>query len=420
MADSNRQIFNEGRVVGLSAYESYVRKSITEGNTPMSEADWISQNLTSGKSLLLKVPAVPDAGSDIITTIHVSFPTGFTLFPESTVHADFFYGTGHVASTLSPDNNWISWVTSYGSSIANESSLISGSTVYPTDVNEGQEDYNVMLKLAQNYNKIIDGAVVFSGIWEQSTGTSDPPADLHPDLSKPIQLRLRIRGSIDEAHRPCILLSGFRDRTTLSGVSATDGSVNKVDWANGAFLGPKYVPWATKVVFSTPSILTNSNVTFAAVVLNNTFAIFDGRYSADDLWLPVQPRTSGSGSLTAQGQLSGPTQYDTLLTAANGAWAAYRLISGRTYRIQTVANALNYSCPSSAGGLTNITIADYILGTYNTDRESWQAQYNKFILQNHASPVLYSQIESNVGYVDLLVNNFDTRLGVTQVWVKED
>lgn len=48
-------IYNEGRVVGYSAYEVYVRHAISEGMEPVSEKEWLSATLTDGSSLLLQL-----------------------------------------------------------------------------------------------------------------------------------------------------------------------------------------------------------------------------------------------------------------------------------------------------------------------------------------------------------------------------
>ena len=53
----SRQIWNEGRVVGLSAYELYVRHTLSEfPNEPvMSEKEWLASTLGDGLSLILNI-----------------------------------------------------------------------------------------------------------------------------------------------------------------------------------------------------------------------------------------------------------------------------------------------------------------------------------------------------------------------------
>ena len=55
-----QEIFNEGRVVGLSAYEVYVRHHMEEygddpDNPPASEREWLASSISLGTSILLKI-----------------------------------------------------------------------------------------------------------------------------------------------------------------------------------------------------------------------------------------------------------------------------------------------------------------------------------------------------------------------------
>jgi uncharacterized short protein YbdD (DUF466 family) len=50
-----RVLYNEGRVVGYSAYEIYMRHALTADPdaTPASEAEWLASTLGFGSSMLL-------------------------------------------------------------------------------------------------------------------------------------------------------------------------------------------------------------------------------------------------------------------------------------------------------------------------------------------------------------------------------
>ena len=50
-------IYNEGRVVGYSAYEVYVRHSLSENaeRTPATALEWLSSSIAMGTSMLLKI-----------------------------------------------------------------------------------------------------------------------------------------------------------------------------------------------------------------------------------------------------------------------------------------------------------------------------------------------------------------------------
>ena len=57
-----KEIWNEGRVTGLSAYEIYVKQHLVEdpANPPATEREWLSASIAMGSSMLLKVPEVGD------------------------------------------------------------------------------------------------------------------------------------------------------------------------------------------------------------------------------------------------------------------------------------------------------------------------------------------------------------------------
>ena len=54
-----QEIYNEGRVVGLSAWEIYVKNALSDGVLPENipdERHWLSNMIGSGASMILKVP----------------------------------------------------------------------------------------------------------------------------------------------------------------------------------------------------------------------------------------------------------------------------------------------------------------------------------------------------------------------------
>ena len=60
-----REIYNLGRVTGLSAYELNVKHQMEEyPDIPsMTEKEWIAATITAGASLVLKIPAGTAAGA---------------------------------------------------------------------------------------------------------------------------------------------------------------------------------------------------------------------------------------------------------------------------------------------------------------------------------------------------------------------
>ena len=122
-----RTIWNEGRVVGFSAYEEYVRQALIEDpeTTPATEKEWLTSTLAWGSSMLLWV------GPNSTEGYHYSdfqFPDNCKLCAANTIIASFFDGEGGNTSTL----GWARNVKSYGSLINNTSTSSPSGTVGPT------------------------------------------------------------------------------------------------------------------------------------------------------------------------------------------------------------------------------------------------------------------------------------------------
>ena len=84
-----KEIYNEGRVVGLSAYEMYIRQLLS-GNpeaTPMSEREWLASTVSESNSMILKVAAGTTAGYH-----DYALPNGSDLCGATMIHAYMFEG----------------------------------------------------------------------------------------------------------------------------------------------------------------------------------------------------------------------------------------------------------------------------------------------------------------------------------------
>lgn len=261
-----RQIYNEGRVVGLSAYEIFIREYLSEGNeNPPSEREWLASTLAFGSSMLLKVPTVTPASGSEDTAITIDFPTASNLCAANTIIASFFNGDAKLSAAAAVSAStgatvghayWGEQVTDYGELISNTS------TLSPTDASSAVGRASVPSKSSlvwsdtlksqlSDYLKVVDGIVIQSGTWSTVDSANRPPQkDLAPDMSKSPQVRLHIHGTITEPF--WILLTGFTIRNVVVGESGLDGSVATDSPKDGDFLGPACFPWANKIVFSIP------------------------------------------------------------------------------------------------------------------------------------------------------------------------
>lgn len=244
-----REIYNEGRVVGLSAYETYVKQHLSEDpNTPpATEREWLASSLAMGSSLLLKVPNVSQA-DDAHTFLDIYLPTNSKLAAANTIVATFFDGDAIFSG------NWATKVTDYGQLISNTSSSSPSGDVGPTGTipRKTLSDLSDTKKQQlSDYIKIYDGVVIQPGNWVDNT-SKPPQKDFKANLANPYpRVRLHVLGPITS--NPLILLTGFTIRSVLAGTVGQDTSVNTTSPQDGDFLGPAVFPWAAKIVFSVPS-----------------------------------------------------------------------------------------------------------------------------------------------------------------------
>lgn len=250
---SIKEIYNQGRVVGYSAYEIYVRQHMAQDPTtpPASEREWLASMIGSGSSMLLRLTDSNwiDSSDETHQIYEIQLPEESTLFAATTIVGSLFLGSAEW------NNEFATHVKDYGPLIANRESL------YPT--NDGTVPVDVsklnlsstQLTAMKHYMHILDGVIINKGTWqENSEQDSLPKMDMLPDLNQKQQLRIVIKGSRDKLSSIDIpiLLTGFSINSILAGVSNDTGSINTEYPANGDFLGPATIPWASKIVFSVP------------------------------------------------------------------------------------------------------------------------------------------------------------------------
>jgi len=259
-----KEIWSEGRVCGLSAYEVYVKQHLSEDpdTPPATEREWLASSLTNGSSMLLKVPNTdPSLADDGHTMLQIQLPATSRLAAANTIVAQFF--DGDVDSSVFV-NNWATRITDYGSLIANYAGTGNAPDGEMTSA-DNLDTNKVPIKTLQDWNttkkqqlvdylKIVDGVVLQPGVWSEADQEFQPPqSDFQANLganSYPT-IRLHVRGKITS--NPLVLLTGFSIRSVLAGISGTDTTLDTNSPSDGDFLGPAVFPWAAKIVFSVPN-----------------------------------------------------------------------------------------------------------------------------------------------------------------------
>lgn len=237
---SVKEIYNEGRVVGFSAYEIYVRHHLSENpeTPPASEIEWLSSMLCSGSSLLIKLSndtVVKPKNTDNGLQVHqIKIPKSSRLCACATIVGSLFFGEGEGGPICTRVND-------YGYVIDNSKALQSDN--YKSTESEDQ------ISRIKEYAKIVDGGIVLSKNFFDS-GLTTPKYDLKPDVSSDAYIRIFMK---EEIENPIyILLTGFTQKAVIYGMVGIDGSTNTASPQDGDFLGPAVYPWANKIVFSIP------------------------------------------------------------------------------------------------------------------------------------------------------------------------
>lgn len=241
----SKQLYNEGRVVGLSAYELYVRHQLSqfpESSLPiLTEREWLAASVGNGAAMILKLKSGTTAG------VHdYPLPTNSILCnASSTITASLFNGTAAVDEST----GWATKVTSYGPLISNTSSSSPTSSTNVPYQNLSTWD-NANVTMLKEYMKIVDGICYMPGTWTAS-GTN-PTKDFKPDYTKQSVIRLRLTKPLEKD--VYIHLHGFIHTPIALGISKNDSScLNSPKAQDGDFLGPAIYPWASKIFFTVPS-----------------------------------------------------------------------------------------------------------------------------------------------------------------------
>ena len=257
-----QEIYNEGRVVGFSAYEIFKRqcldKGIPETDIP-DERTWLSSMLGIGASLILQIEAGTTAG------VHdYVLPANSTLTAAGVIFANPFMGSCVFDNTLGAPK-WSTKITSYGPLIKNET----GSGNHPTssDVPYGTYSADTYKSEISEFIKISDGIAFVNHADWINTDDGTPYEDINPEFgSSDTIIRLYFRENVTNAFS--ILFTGFLNSSVLAGISgwAQDDSGTAIggstdtdnnNWKNGGHIGPELIPWANKIVFSVPSYIYN-------------------------------------------------------------------------------------------------------------------------------------------------------------------
>ena len=237
-----RQIWNEGRVQGYSAYEIYLKQALSDNPDlqPATEREWLASSIACGSSMVVKIPKTSnDSGY-----LDIALPENSKLCAANVIFANLFIGD----CEYDEESYFAKRVISYGFCISNTLNIhpnVDGTQIPTTDDDISLES---VLSYSESYNKIFDGIVIQPGKWKETGDENGQYMDLSPDMSKSPFIRIFYSGKIEYSVQ--VMLTGFTIRSVISGVCGIDGSYNAASPEDGTFLGPAQFPWAAKIIFS--------------------------------------------------------------------------------------------------------------------------------------------------------------------------
>jgi len=248
-----QEIYNEGRVVGFSAWEIFAREAESKGIDPIdipNEHKWLASMIGSGASMILRVPSGTTAG------VHdYPLPTGSGLTASGVIVANPFIGNCEWDVS-----GFAKKVISYGPLIKNTTG--SGNSPTSSNVPYGT-DYSIYMDAIAEFMKITDGIVYIQNATWIRNQDNQPYKDIDPNYANSTTvIRLYISAAL--VSDVYILLTGFNNKVIIEALSdyakseggyakygSTDMSNN--DWKDGGMIGPGIVPWSNKIVFTVPS-----------------------------------------------------------------------------------------------------------------------------------------------------------------------
>lgn len=274
-----QELYNEGRVVGFSAWEIFARDALDHG-IPASEIpdehEWLTRMMCQGSSIVMKVPRGTTKG------VHdFALPEGSSLTAAGVIIGSPFIGD------CEWEGNFAKKVISYGPLIQNTSTSspnASGSNV------PAKSDYTDFIPGITEFVKINDGIVFTKSAKWLPTPEEVPFKDIDPRFgTSTTVIRLYISENIAAGTDVYILLTGFENKSVLNAISgwakdngsgesiggSTDVDTN--NWKNGGMLGPEIIPWASKIILTVPnSAYTLTNTVTRTLPSDTTYGDEEG------------------------------------------------------------------------------------------------------------------------------------------------
>lgn len=238
-----KEIYNQGRVAGLSSYDLYVRQYLSTNpeGSPIPEKEWLTSSICTNSSMILKVPAGTEPGC-----YDYQLPENSSLCGCTVIYAAIFEGE----VIVSEDSNWALMVTDYGRLISNNEHSYPETPGTPSYVPSKDDPITITPRFKEqcyNYMKITGGRLFQPGDWTE-TGQDAPFKMLNPDFSATGFVRLAISEPI--TIDVYLILNGFAHSPFIDQVYTSINPDPPENPESGDFLGPIKFPWACPIIMT--------------------------------------------------------------------------------------------------------------------------------------------------------------------------
>ena len=296
-----KQIYNEGRVVGLSQYEIYVRQALTSDPsvTPMSEKEWLTYTLANNSSLILRLQTGLYPGPHDFYLPEHSKLIGCTI-----IYGSLFQGE----VSFEPGEYWGTSVTDYGELISNTNESHPVSPGFPENVPTKDPPKHMPTSLREKtreYIKITSALLIQPGLW--SPGSGNEQWTLTPDLNDRPFVRIMLSEILK--HDICILLHGFVNSAFYQSELSPVEHATTSQPENGDFLGPEKFPWCTPIVLTSTTDVQKAM--YDDVTRLNDHVNFLASLQKVIYTIPLLAQ-NGQQLLTQSGQILGANKEDTV------------------------------------------------------------------------------------------------------------
>lgn len=363
-----KQLYNEGRVLGYSSYESYVREvlSIDPNAELLTEREWLAATMSVNNSMILKIAAGTSRGYH-----DYELPEGSDLCSCTWIIGSIFEGEAE----WDDDDMWATSVYDYGRLVSNTGGLHPVTPGRPDNV-PPKPTYMTLsdtyIAQCTEYMKIGTGLAFQPGTWTSNiyqvplttesgvelttqrdqvilADMSDTPAAMSfkANLAGRGFVRLVFKEVIQ--HDLYLLLRGFCHKSLL--MSLYGDLAGGIHPKNGDFLGPELFPWATTILFN----YSNDMMSIFSASMSDVSA------EIEELRTEIRALTQGQSVISEEAAealrraQSAANEAEQALLRVNAAAETIEQTQAEAYRLANTVSGLSSDVSGLSGSVSGLS-----------------------------------------------------------------